>query len=132
MNILLKYVQVFRKAKPYSLYILILLYITYMINQLDRYALSITSVETAQELKYGDKSCLKLANTTKAVGEECTKANQTTYLIQFKLDFYFSKFYLALTISCEQIYQNTTNGTLQKACKYDYNGQGIEYQVYMI
>ena len=52
-----------------------------MINQLDRYALSITSVETAQELKYGDKSCLKLAKPTTAVGEECTKATPTTYLI---------------------------------------------------
>ena len=33
-----------------------------MLNQLDRYALSITSVEIAQDLKYGDKSCQKLPN----------------------------------------------------------------------
>jgi len=30
---------------------------------------------------------------------------------------------------CNNVYVNTTNGTLQRVCKYDYNGQGIEYQV---
>jgi hypothetical protein len=57
---------VFKKAKPYSLYVLIVLLLTYMLNQLDRYALSITSVEIAQELKYGDKSCQKLPDITGA------------------------------------------------------------------
>lgn len=56
MNILLTYVQVFKKASAYSLYVLIVLLIAYMLNQLDRYALSITSIETAQSLKYGVKN----------------------------------------------------------------------------
>ena len=30
---------------------------------------------------------------------------------------------------CNKVYVNTTNGTLERVCKYDYNGQGIEYQV---
>ena len=56
------FLKVFRQAKPYSLYVLLVLLLTYMLNQLDRYALSITSVEIAQDLKYGDKSCQKLPN----------------------------------------------------------------------
>ena len=74
-NILLNYVEVFRKAQPYSLYVLFILLVTYMLNQLDRYALSITSVETAQDLKYGEKSCLKMPNQTN--GDICKKLNET-------------------------------------------------------
>jgi hypothetical protein len=58
-NVLLNYLQVFRKASPYSLYVLVVLFFVYMLNQLDRYALSITNIETAQELHYGDRSCMK-------------------------------------------------------------------------
>ena len=76
MNILLSYVQVFKQASAYSLYVLAVLLMTYMLNQLDRYALSITSIETAQALKYGDQSCLKLKNASKADGDYCK--NQTT------------------------------------------------------
>ena len=72
----MSYVEVFRKAKPYSLYVLLMLLLTYMLNQLDRYALSITSVETAQDLKYGDKSCMKMPNQTN--GDLCKKLNATT------------------------------------------------------
>lgn len=43
-NFFTKYFGVFRNAKPYSLYVLLVLYLTYMLNQLDRYALSITSI----------------------------------------------------------------------------------------
>ena len=74
-NILLNYVAVFRKAKPYSLYVLLILLLTYMLNQLDRYALSITSIEVAQEFKYGDKSCQKLSNQPGA--DICKNLNET-------------------------------------------------------
>jgi hypothetical protein len=79
-NILMNYLLVFRKGSPYSLYVLIVLLLTYMLNQLDRYALSITSVEAAQELKFGDKSCLKLANQTKENGAKCANLNETEYV----------------------------------------------------
>ncbi len=75
MNILLSYVQVFRQAKPYALYVLFVLFVTFMLNQLDRYALAITNIETAQELKYGDRACLKLSNQTKAV-ESCANLTE--------------------------------------------------------
>ena len=104
-NILVRYLQVFAKAKPYSLYALLILLITYMFNQLDRYTLSITSVEIAQSLKYGDKACMKLSNQTKEAGKVCQGLNETM---------------------CDQIF---VNGTHEHICKYDYNGQGAAYQV---
>lgn len=71
MNIIKNYIQVFRKASPYSLYVLVIMLITYMFNQLDRYALSITSVEIAQSLKYGDKACMGFSNQTKENAALC-------------------------------------------------------------
>jgi hypothetical protein len=71
------YLLVFKQAKPYSLYVLFVLLVIYMFNQLHRYALSITSIEIAQELKYGDRTCMKFDNTSKADGAACSKANLT-------------------------------------------------------
>lgn len=71
------YFGVFLKAKPYSLYVLVVLYLTYMLNQLDRYALSITSVETAQELKYGNRACFKNSTASKSDSDVCTWKNVT-------------------------------------------------------
>ena len=108
MNIIKNYIEVFRQAKAYSLYVLVILLLIYVLNQLDRYALSITSVEIAQSLKYGDKSCLPLPGFPKNISNLCKNLNQTV---------------------CENFVLNITNGTEQHICKYDYNGQGVEYQV---
>ena len=78
MGILQNYIQVFRSAKPYNLYILFLLLIVYMFNQLDRYTLSITNVEISQSLRFGDKACLKLPNATKEEGQICSNLTETT------------------------------------------------------
>ena len=59
-SFLRSYFQVFVKAKPYSLYVLLILLATFFLTQLDRFALAATSVEVAQALSFGDKSCLKL------------------------------------------------------------------------
>jgi hypothetical protein len=82
-NILLNYLLVFKKASPYSLYVLIVLFFVYMLNQLDRYALSITNIETAQELHYGDRSCMK----TKFNKNDglCTGLNETMYILAFSI-----------------------------------------------
>ena len=47
-----------RKAGGYSIYVLFLLLCTYLLNQLDRYALGVTSQPMAQEIHFGDKGCL--------------------------------------------------------------------------
>ena len=43
--------------KSYSIYILILLTITYMVNQLDKFSLSVVAKPIAQELHYGNRAC---------------------------------------------------------------------------
>lgn len=46
------------KAGFYPIYVLILLLAAYLLNQLDRYALAITSQPMARDIKFGDKGCL--------------------------------------------------------------------------
>jgi hypothetical protein len=49
----------YRTLTPYKLYVLLLLLVTYLLNQLDRYMLAITSKSMAQEIHFGDKACMK-------------------------------------------------------------------------
>lgn len=77
MNACSAYFGVFLKAKPYSLYVLFVLFLTFMLNQLDRYALPITSIESAQALEYGSKSCLKFKNASKEASSICSSAENT-------------------------------------------------------
>ena len=87
MNVLVAYLEVFKKARPYSLFVLAVLLLVYMLNQLDRYALSITSVETAQELKYGDKACMPLAgNVSKQEAQICSGLNETLSVFFFLIN----------------------------------------------
>lgn len=44
--------------RPYSCYVLLMLLLAYLLNQLDRYMLSITIKPLSQELKFGDKGCM--------------------------------------------------------------------------
>lgn len=46
------------KAGFYPVYILALLLGAYLLNQLDRYALAVTSQPMAREIKFGDHGCL--------------------------------------------------------------------------
>jgi hypothetical protein len=80
MNSFKNIFKVFYKASPYSLYVLLVLFITFMLDQLDRFALPITSIEVAQDLKYGDKSCLKLGNKSKDFVEICSSFNKNEEL----------------------------------------------------
>jgi len=57
------------KAGPYPLVVLLFLLFAYLHNQLVRYTLSITAKEVAQDLHYGNRSCMmntdQLDNVTK-------------------------------------------------------------------
>ena len=46
------------QAGAYPLYVLLLLLLTYLLNQLDRYMLAIVTKPMAQEIGYGDKVCM--------------------------------------------------------------------------
>lgn len=101
MNIVLRYFMVFKKAKPYSLFVLFMLFLTYLVNQLDRYTLTIVAKQMAREIKFGDRECsAKFTEYSK----NCTGLNETT---------------------CEStVFINKT----QSACEYNYNGKGSQYQ----
>jgi hypothetical protein len=56
--------QLLREANRYAypIYVVFILLAAYLLNQLDRYTLSIVAKPLSQDLKFGDKSCL--ANST--------------------------------------------------------------------
>lgn len=44
--------------KTYAVYVLILLTLIYMVNQLDKFSLSVVAKPIAQELHYGNQECI--------------------------------------------------------------------------
>lgn len=48
-----------RGASIYSLYVLFVLLMAYLLNQLDRYTLPIVTSDVGYDLNYGDKICMK-------------------------------------------------------------------------
>lgn len=60
------------KAMVYSIYVLILLLIAYLLNQLDRYMISICTKPMAQDIHYGTQACMKNSSYTSAGGVNCT------------------------------------------------------------
>lgn len=51
------------KADGYAVYVLFLLLGTYLLNQLDRYTLAVSSQPMAQDIHFGDKGCLPYNST---------------------------------------------------------------------
>lgn len=98
-----------RKVGPYQLYALVLFLVTYLLNQLDRYMLAITIKPMAQELMFGDKGCMIMSNYTESdLGNVKCKALT-------------EKECLTITVG---------NGSEKhEVCTWDYNGQGLEYQL---
>ena len=47
----------FRSARPYSLYILLILMIVYLLNQLDRFVLGIAGRNLSRDLNFGGMDC---------------------------------------------------------------------------
>ncbi|MBN3288338.1 SPNS1 protein, partial [Polyodon spathula] len=94
----------FCKAGGYPVYILCILLITYLLNQLDRYILAIVILPLAQEIHFGDKSCLP--NETSQPGPlQCNNASDEKH--------------------CKSL----LNADSIPYCKWDYNGNGWEYQI---
>jgi hypothetical protein len=78
MNVFSGYVQVFRKATPYSIYVLLILLVTYLLNQLCRYTLPIVAKEMAQDIHFGDRACMAVDGQPNDESSECAKLNATT------------------------------------------------------
>ncbi|PVD22103.1 hypothetical protein C0Q70_17907 [Pomacea canaliculata] len=90
----------------YPSYVLLLLLLAYLLNQLDRYMLAITIRSVAHDLKFGNMACF--LNTTlsakETLGVKCNMTSKDSCL-------------------------NITNTAGVPACAWDYNGQGLEYQI---
>ena len=50
--------RVFRETRVYTIYVLFVLLLAYLVSQLERYTLPIVARPVTQALKFGDKSCL--------------------------------------------------------------------------
>ncbi|CAH1272339.1 SPNS2 [Branchiostoma lanceolatum] len=100
MNLL----QLFR-SEGYPLYVLCVLLVTYLLNQLDRYILATTSAPMAQDIHFGDMGCLENSTVTLPGNITCKKVEHE--------------------FSCT----NLTNPNGTQYCLWDYNGSGEQYQV---
>lgn len=99
----------YQTLTPYKLYVLLILLVTYLLNQLDRYMLAISSKAMAQEIHFGDKACMK---NTSAQDSDFNGLKCETF---------------SSADSCRNATSNLTHAT--GLCYYDYNGQGLEYQI---
>ncbi|RUS76157.1 hypothetical protein EGW08_016069 [Elysia chlorotica] len=95
-----------KDVRPYSMYVLLVLLLAYLFNQLDRYMLAITITPLSQDLEFGDLKCFK-NDSTPTFGQTKYKCNGTAH------------------DSCLSVVN--ANGT--SLCKWDYSGQGWGYQI---
>nr|XP_054770059.1 protein spinster homolog 1-like [Lytechinus pictus] len=97
----------FDRKGAYALYVLLILLVTYLLNQLDRYALAICTQPMAQEIGYGDFGCLELKNVSKEeIGKDGCPKNATK------------------TQCNSYLGPNNT-----EVCYYDRTGGGFQYQI---
>ncbi|KAH9496640.1 hypothetical protein Btru_009912 [Bulinus truncatus] len=94
-----------REIQAYNVYVLFLLLVAYLLNQLDRYMLAVTILPVSQEIKFGDQGCLR--NLSVKTSSSNVKCNGTDH-----------DRCLAIT--------DSENNTL---CNWDYNGQGWAYLI---
>lgn len=94
-------------AGLYSIYVLIILLIAYLLNQLDRYTLPIVTSQMAQDLHYGDQVCM--VNSTAGTNSSFVS--------------------LCKNVSTENRCASLTDENGTHICKWDYNGQGLQYQI---
>jgi len=98
-----------RSLTPTKIYVLVLCLLAYLLNQLDRYLLSIMAQHIAHDLKYGDMGCLnsKLFNSTISDEKYCSH----------------------ITSEKECNSANYFGGKNESVCVWDYTGQGEMYQL---
>ena len=74
------------RAGIYSLYVLMLFVIAYLLNQLDRYMLGIVTRPMAQDLEYGDQACMANSSfsSKEMVGITCSNATTEQRLVHFE------------------------------------------------
>lgn len=63
-----------KKTKPYGLYVLFMMLMAYLFNQLDRYTLSIVTTLSGPDVGYGDYGCMAIPQYagTANISKHCT------------------------------------------------------------
>ncbi|XP_038637557.1 putative glycerol-3-phosphate transporter 5 isoform X1 [Scyliorhinus canicula] len=92
------------QAGAYPLHVLCCLLLTYLLNQLDRYILAIVIQPLAQDIQFGERSCLPREN-AKQSGASCRNASSQDRCVSL-------------------LNENKT-----QSCQWNYDGSGWEYQV---
>ncbi|XP_078349964.1 MFS-type efflux pump MSMEG_3705-like [Oculina patagonica] len=103
------------KAGGYAVYVLFLLLGAYLLNQLDRYALAVSSQPMAHDIKFGDKGCLPYNSTFSSDYKDfCVKSFKDSNEPERNES------------ACE--WKKAKNST-QHVCVWDYDGTGNDYQI---
>lgn len=112
--------------KPYAIYVLMVLTIIYMVNQLDKFALSVVAKPIAQDLHYGNQECV----VDKKVKDHFIANNHLTsdQISQWKMlcnnanESFCSDACITFTLEL-------ANKTICHICSYEYDGTGYQYQL---
>ncbi|XP_068695017.1 MFS-type efflux pump MSMEG_3705-like [Montipora foliosa] len=108
------FLQIF-KAGGYAVYVLFLLLGTYLLNQLDRYALAVSSQPMAHDIKFGDKGCLPYNSSfSHDYKKYCVNSLEDSSQTERN------------ETACEQ---KTAKHSAQHVCVWDYDGTGTDYQL---
>ena len=89
-------------ARVYSIYVLSMLLLTYLVNQLDRFLLGIVTKPMSQELDYGDWACMR-NESLKQNAVVCNATNQREYVSifsTFSQNFLFSFSTFSASFDC--------------------------------
>ncbi|XP_076091392.1 MFS-type efflux pump MSMEG_3705-like isoform X2 [Mytilus galloprovincialis] len=105
----LGFFQTFNKTNVWALFLFLL---TYLLNQLDRFLFGITAKSMAQEVHFGDQACM--INSTYFTDSDLIGSNNTD---------------IKCEAGAENLCLDIRNGNGSYVCKWDYNGQGLEYQL---
>ncbi|CAG2221727.1 unnamed protein product [Mytilus edulis] len=105
----LGFFQTFNRTNVWALFLFLL---TYLLNQLDRFLFGITAKSMAQEVHFGDQACM--INSTYFTDSDLIGSNNTD---------------IKCEAGAENLCLNIRNGNGSYVCKWDYNGQGLEYQL---
>eukprot|EP00118_Oscarella_pearsei_P019960 m.214851 g.214851 ORF g.214851 m.214851 type:complete len:553 (+) comp39821_c0_seq1:96-1754(+) len=127
--------KLFRQARVLSIYVLLILLVVYLLNQLDRYTLPIVAKPVAQDLKYGDQKCMGNSsnyyykkfedNTSDTIDDACGDLFKNTTLNGTEQEKYCGVHSVQVNFT-----RNGTNETAEtEACEWNYDGSGLLYQV---
>ncbi|XP_067826116.1 protein spinster homolog 1-like isoform X2 [Heptranchias perlo] len=129
----------FCQAGPYPVYVLCCILLTYLLNQLDRYILAIVIQPLAQDVHFGDRSCLPRGSVEQGEAQ-CHNASsqERNWKYPWSLESEpVNEAVVQFHVSSSHHRHNSGNWSclsLQnenetRYCQWDYDGNGWQYQI---